>query len=49
MFEFPQNKVGIIPFVNTVDTFGDHSTRRANKHLDSECHSESLKNKQAYS
>ena len=46
---FAQNKVGVIPFVNTVGTFGDHPTRRANKHLDFERHSELLKNKQAYS
>ena len=42
---FTQNKVGITPFVNTVGTFGDHPTRRANKQLDSERHSQSLKNK----
>ena len=35
---FTQNKVGVILFVNTVGTFGDHPTRKANKHLDSERH-----------
>lgn len=31
--KFAQNKFGIIPSVNFVGLFGDHSTRRTNKHI----------------
>lgn len=45
---FAQVVSGNVPFINSPGTFGDHPTRRANKHLTSERHSESAKNKQAF-
>ena len=35
-------------FINKAGTFGDHPTCRTEKHLTSDRHLESLKNKQAY-